>query len=73
MLHRELSRHNSYYDDLTQTGAITYPELLPVPYDFFISLSTNNSNTIHAQQKIKHLINDKATITKLDSDTGDYQ
>jgi len=65
ILHRQLSKHNSYYDDLAKTGAITHPEFIQVPGNFFTSFHINTSGNIKAQQKAKHLINDKAIIEKL--------
>lgn len=65
ILHQQLSLHNSYYDDLAKTGAITYPEILNVSNDFFISLNADKPGTIHAQQKITHLVSDKEKVEKL--------
>jgi len=67
LLHHQLSKHNSYYDDLAKTGAITHPELIQVPYHFFTSLNADPINNIHAQQKAKHLVSDKAIIAKLNT------
>ncbi len=64
-LHYQLSKHNSYYDDLATTGAITHPELIQVSHDFFITFHANKPNIIHAQQKATHLISDKTIIEKL--------
>ena len=66
MLNEQLSIHNSYYNDLAKTGAITYPELLSVPADFFTLFYANQFNTVNAQQKARHLVSDKASISKLE-------
>ncbi len=67
LLHHQLSKHNSYYDDLVKTSAIIHPELIQVPHNFFNSFHANKSNIIQAQQKAKHLISDKATIERLNN------
>jgi phenylacetate-coenzyme A ligase PaaK-like adenylate-forming protein len=66
LLHRQLSKHNSYYNDLATTGALTYPELIQITGNFFDALHENKSNGIHAQQKAKHLVSDKKMIKKLE-------
>jgi hypothetical protein len=65
LLHHQLSKHNSYYDDLATTGAITHPELIHVPENFFSALHENRSNIPPAQQKAKHLVSDKISIEKM--------
>lgn len=66
ILHQQLALHNSYYNDLAKLGALTYPELIPVHYNFFSSLFADENNNLIAQQKPKHLISDKSLITKIE-------
>ncbi|HYJ62809.1 MAG TPA: GH3 auxin-responsive promoter family protein, partial [Parafilimonas sp.] len=72
LLHQQLSLHNSYYDDLAKTGAITYPEILCVPHNFFISLNASKSGIIQAQQKTNHLVSNKEKIEKLENIFNQY-
>ena len=67
ILHQQLSKRNSYYNDLVKTGAITHPELKQVSGNFFMTLHANEPGSLHAQQKAKHLINDTTIIEKLNN------
>lgn len=66
ILHTQLCRHNSYYNDLVLTGAMVHPELIIADKRFFYQLLTEQRIAISAQQKIKHLVNDEAIIRKLE-------
>ena len=68
ILHKQLCKNNSNYDDLAETGAVTMPKLIPVKKNFFQELM--GSSNYYAQQKTTHLISDKIIIAKLESISG---
>ncbi|MEP6464875.1 MAG: GH3 auxin-responsive promoter family protein [Parafilimonas sp.] len=67
ILHQQLSKHNSYYNDLVKTGVLTHPEIIVVNRNFFSEANNSKGFNISAQQKITHLINNKETISKLEN------
>jgi len=69
ILHEQLCKCNSYIDDLAKVGAFIMPELITVNKGFFHQILSKTTN-LSAQQKITHLVSDKAIATLLKEMTG---